>query len=114
MSMLLPAPDSHHFSAAIGWIELGNPGEALQELNRISAEHREHPAVLEAEWVICAEQKDWKRGLEVSQLITRKAPNSPAGWLHQAYALRRVENGSLEAAWDALLPAYEKFPNEPT
>ncbi len=37
----------------------------------------------------------------------------PAGWLHRAYALRRVANGGLPQAWDALLPAAEKFPGEP-
>ena len=38
----------------------------------------------------------------------------PAGWLHRAYALRRTPDGGLAKAWDALLPAAEKFPKEPT
>src|SRR4051794_59411 len=42
------------------------------------------------------------------------APDSPSGWLHQAYALRRIPNGSVKQAWKALLPAFDKFPKEPT
>ena len=35
------------------------------------------------------------------------------GWLYQAYALRRVANGGLQAAWEALLPVADRFPEEP-
>jgi len=41
------------------------------------------------------------------------APDAAAGWLHRAYALRRVDAGGLAQAWDALLPAADKFPAEP-
>jgi hypothetical protein len=41
-------------------------------------------------------------------------PDRASGWLHQAYALRRVPEGGLQQAWEALLPAYEKFPQEAT
>jgi len=41
------------------------------------------------------------------------APDGCAGWLHQAYALRRVSGGGLSRAWEALLPAAEKFPGQP-
>jgi Tfp pilus assembly protein PilF len=33
--------------------------------------------------------------------------------LHRAYALRRAPGGGLPQAWDALLPAAGKFPEEP-
>ena len=35
-----------------------------------------------------------------------------SGWLHQAYALRRVPDGGVQRAWDALLPAAARFPKE--
>jgi len=41
------------------------------------------------------------------------APDGSSGWLHRAYALRRVSDGGLAQAWDALLPAAKKFPAEP-
>jgi len=39
-------------------------------------------------------------------------PGEAGGWLHRAYALRRVAGGGLAQAWEALLPAAEKFPGE--
>jgi hypothetical protein len=39
-------------------------------------------------------------------------PELAAGWLHRAYAIRRVDGGGLAQAWDALLPATVKFPDE--
>jgi hypothetical protein len=41
-------------------------------------------------------------------------PDDSFGWIHQAHALRRMEGVGVKAAWDALLPAADKFPTEPT
>ena len=35
----LGPPDSHHLSAAIGWLELGNVAEAGAELEKIAPSH---------------------------------------------------------------------------
>jgi hypothetical protein len=108
----LEPPDTHFFAGTVGWIELGNVEEAKAELGRISAEHQMHPDVLELKWMLCAEEKDWAGGLEVARSLIKLAPERSSAWLHQAYALRRVPNGSVRKAWDALLPAFEKFPQE--
>ncbi|PWU09939.1 MAG: hypothetical protein C5B50_26450 [Verrucomicrobia bacterium] len=110
----LEPPDSHYFSAAIGWLGLGNVAEAKQELGRISSEHQQHPDVLEARWFICAREERWTEGLQIARWLLEKAPDRSAGWLHQAYALRRVPDGGVKRAWEALLPAFDKFPKEPT
>jgi hypothetical protein len=34
-------------------------------------------------------------------------------WIHQAYALRRMTGGGIKAAWDARLPAADRFPSQP-
>src|ERR1041385_5787113 len=107
-------PDAHYWSAAIGWLELGNLAEARAELENIRPAARNHPNVLEVRWLICAEQQRWEEALEVARNLLTVAPKRSSGWLHQAYALRRVPQGSLQQAWDALLPAYEKFPKEST
>jgi predicted Zn-dependent protease len=111
MSKLEP-PDIHAFSAAIGWLELGNLAEARAELATISAAQQEHPDVLEVRWAISAEGKQWEEGLQAAQALLRHAPHRSSGWLHQAYALRRIAGGSVQKAWDALLPAFDKFPKE--
>jgi tetratricopeptide (TPR) repeat protein len=109
----LELPDTHYLSAAIGWLELGNPAEAKAELDKVSPACQRHPDVLEVRWLLCAEQKDWLAALAAACAILQTAPERASGWLHQAYALRRVPEGGLEKAWDALLPASKKFPKEP-
>ena len=106
-------PDIHYLNAAIGWLELGRRDDALVELQNISAENQRHPDVLEARWAIYAQEDDWDDALDAARKLVKIAPQRVSGWLHQAYALRRAAHGVLEKAWDALLPAAEKFPKEP-
>jgi tetratricopeptide (TPR) repeat protein len=109
----LEPPQVHYVSAAIGWLELGNLAEAKAELRRIAPEYLSYPQVLELRWLICAEEQKWQEGLDIARALLQGAPESPAGWLHQAYALRRVPDGNVKQAWTALLPAFDKFPKEP-
>jgi predicted Zn-dependent protease len=95
-------------------LELGNLAEARAELAQVSAAQQEHPDVLELRWSISAQEKRWDEALQIAQAQVRRAPKRSSGWLHQAYALRRVPNGSIQKAWEALLPAFDKFPKEPT
>jgi tetratricopeptide (TPR) repeat protein len=108
----LEPPDTHYVLAAIGWLELGNLAEAKAELDHVSPAQQEHPDVLELRWSIAAQQERWGEGLQAAQALLRCAPERLTGWLHRAYALRRVPEGGLQKAWDALLPAFEKFPKE--
>jgi predicted Zn-dependent protease len=109
----LEPPDSHFLMAAIGWLELGVPEEAKQEMRQISQEKEGHPDVLEVWWRIAAEAKEWDGALEVARRLLSLAPERADGWLHQAYALRRASEGGLEKAWEALKAAAEKFRKEP-
>ncbi len=79
-------PQVHYVSAAIGWLELGDLAEAKAELERIGREFHNYPEVLEVRWAICAEEQKWEEGLEIARALVQAAPDSPAGWLHQAYA----------------------------
>ena len=106
----LESPDAHYLLHAVGWIELGNLVEAKAELDQINPELQAHPDVLEVRWLICAEAKQWEEGLRVARVLLDTAPGRASGWLHLAYALRRVPGGGLQQAWQALLPAFEKFP----
>ena len=110
----LGPPDTHYLLAAVGWLELGNPAEARAELAQVSPAQQEHPDVLEVRWSLSAEQRLWEEALQVSQVLLRRVPRRSSAWLHQAYALRRVPDGSVQKAWEALLPAFDKFPKEPT
>jgi len=93
MMQPLEAPDTHLVSAAIGWLGLGNVEEARAELASISPSQRNHPDVLEVRWLICAEQSKWDEALQIARALMASAPERSSGWLHQAYALRRVPEG---------------------
>ncbi len=108
----LEPPDTHYFSAAIGWLGLGNVAEAKAELAQLSQAAQKHPEVLEVRWGICAEEKDWQNAVEVARALVEVAPDHSVGWVNRAYALRRVQDGGLQAAWDALLPAADRFPRQ--
>jgi Flp pilus assembly protein TadD len=107
-------PDTFRLSAAQGWLELGDAAEARLELDQISPGTQSHPRVLQVRWILHATQRDWPAALEVARALLKVAPESPEAWLHHAYALRRIPEGGLQQAWDALMPALEKFPGEET
>jgi tetratricopeptide (TPR) repeat protein len=108
----LEPPDNHFLNAAVGWLGLGNVGEAKSELVQITPTQQGHPDVLEIRWEIDAIEGKWEQALEVARTLLQVAPDRASGWLHQAYALRRVPEGTVKKAWDALLPAFDKFPKE--
>lgn len=105
--------DVHRLNAAVGWLGLKSPADARAELDAIAPEQQSHPAVLEARWMICVHEVNWRDALAVAERELVSAPEDASGWLHRAYALRRVEGGGLDKAWDALFPAVGKFPDEP-
>ncbi len=109
----LELSDIHRLNAALGWLGLGSAADARAELDAIPSARQLHPAVLEARWLLCAHEKNWTAALQIAEREVGGAPAAAAGWLHRAYALRRVDTGGLAQAWAALLPAAEKFPSEP-
>jgi hypothetical protein len=109
----LESSDVHRLNAALGWLGLNCPADARAELDEISPALQLHPAVLEARWLVCAHEKTWHDALAIADQELVAAPGAASGWLHRAYALRRVSGGGLTLAWNALLPAAEKFPTEP-
>lgn len=110
----LQPPASHFLNAALGWLELENPHEALIELGRIERQYWNHPDVLELRWEVHRAQQNWEGALRVARELVHNASDRPAAWLNHAYALRRVTGGGLKAAWKALEPALKAFPKEPT
>ena len=106
-------PDLFALRAAEGWIELGNPAEALLELSVVTAANEDHPAILETGWSACAASGDWEVAFPWAEKLVRLYPELAAGWMHRAYATRRMRGGGLAAALAALRPAAELFPTEP-
>ena len=111
MQPLEPA-EQFLLSAVQGWLELGNLPEARVELAQLSPESREHPLALEMHWAVRAQAREWAEALAVARRLIERAPGHSVGWVHAAYAARRAPGGGVQAAWDALHPALEKFPQE--
>jgi hypothetical protein len=112
--MDLRAPDLHHLKAAVGWLELGNPSESLIELDAMAEQFQQHADVLETRWLALAQLQRWEAAAKVARALIAAAPERPVGWLHHAYALRRASTGGLLAAFNALSPVVDKFPQEST
>ena len=106
-------PDVHYLRAAIGWLQLGNHREANEELEQIAPQLRVHPDVLAVRWQIYARAQRWDACVNIASVVVELNPERSSAWLDLAYSLRRVINGGLEAAFNALLPAVERFPAEP-
>jgi tetratricopeptide (TPR) repeat protein len=104
----LEPPDSHFVKAAQGWLDLGVPAEAVAELKQISPKLQEHPEVLEMRFQICARTLEWRRCVEVANVLVERAPKRASGWIHRSYALHELKQ--TREAFEALLPALAEFP----
>jgi tetratricopeptide (TPR) repeat protein len=104
----LEPPDSHFLNATNGWLELGSPAEAQGEWERIAEIHRQRPDVLDARWRIQAARKDWSESLSTARQLLESAPESPIGWINEAYSLHELKR--TQEAWDQLLPLASRFP----
>ena len=104
----LDFPDRHHLCAAHGWLDLGRPLEAKEELSKISKTNFSHPDVLEARWKIAVEGKEWHSALQIARDLIAVDPDRVTGWINQSYCLHELQR--TQEAWESLLPAAGKFP----
>lgn len=111
MAKLQP-PDTHHLSAAEGWLELGNYREALAELERIAPVEQDRLEVLALRWSISAQLKLWEECVGIAGTILERAPKNIFGWIHRSYALHELKR--TQEAQDLLLPAVRRFPKNET
>ncbi|MDB6018136.1 MAG: hypothetical protein JWR19_2625 [Pedosphaera sp.] len=83
MNPLTP-PNTHHLIAAQGWLELGNPVEANEELEKITPALRAHPNVLEIRWQIYAKTKKWEACVDLGNALVNATPDLPESWIHRS------------------------------
>ena len=111
---VIQPPDSHHLSAATGWLGLGNVAEAVAELEKIAPQYRSHPEVLDVEFDIRAAAGKWDAAAEIAGTLTRLEPEEPGAWISLAYATRRKPGGGIPQARAILIQAQQTFPKETT
>ena|SRR5271157_3203916 len=109
----LEPPDSHHLSAAIGWLGLGNWQEANEELEKIAPALRSHPAVLSVKYEVCVKAGGkWDRADEIARELIQRHPEEAQFWIWHAYATRRRPGGGIPQARAILRKAQQLFPQE--
>ncbi len=106
----LEPPDSHHLSAASGWLGLGNVAEAGAELEKIAAKFHTHPDVLAVHCDIHFQTGNWAAAAEIAAALTRLEPEEPGAWISLAYATRRKTGGGIPQARAILIQAQKTFP----
>ena len=105
---LLEQSDRFHLNAASGWLGLGDMDSAADELKQTSPAMREHPEVLMARSEVYFAAEKWKSLLPVAEKLLQQLPTLDFVWINRSYALHELKQ--TQAAFDALLPAAEKFP----
>jgi predicted Zn-dependent protease len=105
----LTQAERFQLEAAEGWLMLGNPVEAHEELEQIAVEFARHPSVLAMRWQVYAAARWWEAAYVVSKALCELAPQSSEAWICQANTLRNFR-GVLEA-WTMLLTVVKKFPD---
>ena len=109
----IPLPFRHHQESAEGWLMLGNPVEALVELDRIPDVYRQRLDILTVHWSACSVLRRWDEAWMVANAQWTHYPNAVESWIHRSYAARRHTGGSIAKAFGLLEPALERFPKEP-
>jgi hypothetical protein len=86
--------------AAVGYLGLGMPADAWNELEQIVPEHRSQVPVLKVRVDVCRALESWELMAELSGRLIRLQPNEYKHTDDLAYALRQLK-GAEEA--DAIL-----------
>jgi len=87
--------------AALGWLELGLPEEALSELTALSARERMRRHALELRLLAEMEAHRWNAAADTGRLLCMKEPKEARFFIHAAYCLH--ETGDTLAARDWLM-----------
>lgn len=106
----LPRKQVMAVDAAEGWLMLGNPSAAAEDLEKVSDDYYYHPRVLAVRWQIYAASKCWEAAWIVSAALCEIAPDYAPGWICQANALREYKG--LRGAKKLLLSVVHRFPND--
>ena len=106
--MPLEDEDLRHFMAAEGYLELGMPWEANEEIERIDPDVRQVPEALEVRLEIYRATARWEAMQTMAGSLARHDPAEPRWALSLAYATRRRLE-SIAATRVILMEALERI-----
>lgn len=87
--------------AASGWLDLGLPEGALEELNRLSPNEQNRKEALELKLQAHMEAKAWNAASDIARVLCVRHPAIARYFIHAAYCLH--ETGDTLAARNQLL-----------
>lgn len=87
--------------AASGWLELGMPEDALEELGSLTGDEREDKRALELKLAAQMAKEYWNEASETARLLCTQAVDEPDYFLSAAFCLH--ETGDTEEARKWLL-----------
>jgi Flp pilus assembly protein TadD len=87
-------------------------GAASEQLDKISPELRTHPDVLNVQWRICVNAKNWEAALDAASTMVLLEPRESLSWARLSYALHELKRTS--EARDNLLRVVDTFPDNST
>ena len=102
---------SKHLRAATGYLDLGMPEDAWNQLEAIEARHRGLLEVFRLRLEVCRAMHKWGLMAEIANHLHKAEPQDPGHSLDLAYAIRRVRGEDEAAA--VLERARMLFPKEP-
>lgn len=102
---------ARHLNAAQGYLGLGMPMDAWNELEEVPAEFRSAREVLLMRVAVCQAMGKWEMMAEVCRFLAKHEPDEPVHVLDLAFAVRRHESPSAAAA--ILEAARPRFPTQP-
>jgi tetratricopeptide (TPR) repeat protein len=105
-------PDHHHVNATMGWLMLGNVGEARAEFEKLSPASRRRSQALGVEWNLLSREQRWEEAVVTADAQLAATPDDPEPWIHRSFALHELRR--TREAFDLLLPAAARFPKEST
>lgn len=96
--MTLSEADEQHMRAAEGWLDLDEPVQAAEELEKV--EFQSHPVVLLLRCRIYLETHRPEYTLTIATRLTENIPDWPDAWFYLACSLARLQK--IEEARETL------------
>lgn len=98
-----------NLGAALGYLALGMPEEAWDELESLPPELRAEDLVLDIRISIYHRLEKWEDARVLAESLTKSCPENPQWWILWAYSLRREK--SVDDARAVLMNATIKHPD---
>jgi tetratricopeptide (TPR) repeat protein len=109
--MPLEPEHTRRLLAAEGYLELGMPLDAMEELELIATDGWHVPEVLMLQMEVCRQLEKWDRMQALASRLAKNDPDEVQWAVSWAFATRRAD--SIESAQRILLHALERHPSEP-